>query len=186
MKKLSSFITCAIVFFASCSKEADHVEPKDTDTFSAKLNGTSYTFNVEAAVLLRSPSTSEKRLIIAGTSTDGITKLTITLWEATSVGGGISVKSYIIRLSDEDDPATPEDESQDSLDGNLTLGKKVGSSWSVYHEYSENGTINISSCNEANTTISGTFQAELTDLMDRSEITITAGTFSNIKYTIID
>jgi len=186
MKKLSLFIASAIVFFASCSKEAGHVEPKVTDTFSAKFNGTSYTFNIEAAVLLRSPNISEKRLIIAGTSTDGRIKLTIALWEPTAAGSGVSLKSYTIRLSDKDDPATPEDESQDSMDGNLTVGKKLGSSWWSYHEYAENGTINISYCNEANTTISGTFQAELTDLIDSSEISITAGTFSNIKYTVID
>jgi hypothetical protein len=184
MKKLSLFIAGAIVFFASCSKEV--VDEETKDTFSAKFNGTSYTFNIDAALLFRYPTTSEKRLIIAGTSTDGITKLTITVWEGTAAGAGISLKSYIIRLSDEDDPATPEDESQDSMDGNLTLGKKIGSSWWSYHEYAENGTINISSCNEANTTISGTFQAELTDLINHSEISITAGTFSNIKYTIID
>lgn len=183
MKNLSLVIASTIIFFASCSKGGD--DGGSGNTFSAKINGTSYTFNVEAATLLRSTTTSEKRLDITGTSTDGTTRLIITLGEATSVGNGISVKGYAIKLFNEDDPATPVDESLDSNDGFLTFGTKVSNSW-VYGVHSENGIANISSCNEGATTISGTFQAVLTDLNDNSVITITAGTFYNIKYNVLN
>jgi len=180
MNKIFLLITSTIVFFASCSKNVDN--RGEWNTFSAKINETSYSFIIESGILLRFPN-NDKRLEITGISTDGTTKLIISLGEFASVGNGISIKDYTLRMLSPDNPVTPADESVDS--GHyLYFGKKVGNDWD-YSMYSVNGIVNISACNEGATTISGTFQVVLDELPNDSPlISITNGNFNNLKYTV--
>lgn len=182
MKKYSISLVLLSIFFFACSKSDSG---GSGSSFQAKINGTSYNFNLETSHLLRSTVTNEKRLDFSGTSTDGTIKLVVTLGEQSSTGNGMSVKLYKIQLFNEDNPSTTEDESLDSDDGFITYGSKVGSNF-VFGVYAEKGSMRVSACNESAKTISGTFECTLTDLNNNNVITISEGKFNNISYTVIN
>ena len=120
MKKIYCFlIISATVLFSSCQKEIGYdffqqlgSGADSTNTlsggFSAKIDGKRVDFTVFSATLMRSTVTNEKRLDIAGISTDNTKKITITIGEKNSTGSAISTKKYILNPFPIDDPLTPE------------------------------------------------------------------------------
>jgi len=182
MKKLFLLPLAALCLLASCKKSSTN-SPVST-TFSAKVNGTAHTFTVESATFIRSVADNQKRLDITGTSEDGNIRLILTIGEETSAGNGIVIGDHTVRLFLDDDPGTAEDESIDS-DAFVTLSTKIGSSWltDVYQQY---GNYSITANNISGTTISGTFTGTLTSLGGGTNYTITEGSFSNIKYTVLN
>jgi hypothetical protein len=185
MKKLLFPVFCLLLIVSSCSKNKD--DNNSTGTFSVKLNGQSINFTVESATFVRSASTHEKRLDITGLSSDGTKKLTLTFHEGTHEGNGITVKSYTIRIFNEDDPNTAADESDDSMDGFISYGTKFGNNNWLYETYAENGTFTVTSCNESTKKISGTFNISLVNLNDNSDVVeFTEGKFSNVTYIVLN
>ena len=171
----------ASVFFFSCKKDS-HSPASGSSTFKLTLNGTVTNFKVTSATLIRSTADNQKRLDITGTSDDGKTVLTLTIGEETSTGNGVTTGKHEVRLFNDDDPNTPEDESVDS-DAFVTLAFYSGSSL-VTDVYAENGDITITGNDVSALTVSGTFQQTLKSNFGGSNYTISDGSFSNIKYLV--
>lgn len=188
MKKLLFPVFCLLFIVTSCSKNKDSDDNSTAEgTFEVKLNGQAISFTVEAATLIRSASTHEKRLDITGLSKDGTKKLTLTFGENTHEGNGIAVKTYTIRMFNEDNPNTTADESDDSMDGFITYGTKFGNNNWLYEIYAENGTFTVTSCNASTKKISGTFKISLVNLNDDTDKEeFTEGKFNNITYMVLN
>ena len=154
-------------------------------SFEAKINGQLTTFNVKSATLLRSTQLNQKRLDITGESVDGTKQLILTFGEMTAAGNGMAVKNYLVRLFNEDDPNTPDDESVDSDDGFTTYSVKVGSSW-VTDVFAENGTMTVSSCDASAKKITGTFSVKDSSLTSGDVFNFTEGKFTNISYMVLN
>ncbi|HEX5149963.1 MAG TPA: hypothetical protein VFW07_00865 [Parafilimonas sp.] len=135
-----------------------------------------------SATLIRSIPDNQKRLDISGTSEDGKTVFILTIGEETASGNGVAISKHNVRLFNDDDPNTPEDEGIDS-DAFVTLSFYVNSNL-VTDVYAENGDISITNNDEDAHTISGTFQQTLKSLTGNSEYTISEGSFKNIKYMV--
>jgi hypothetical protein len=183
MRKFFLLLLAAVCLLASCKKSSTNT-PTTSNTFTAKVNGTTHTFTVDAATFIRSVTDNQKRLDITGTSEDGNFRLILTIGEETAVGNGILTGAHPVRWFLDDDPATSEDESIDS-DAIITLSTKIGSSWltDVYKQY---GQYTVSANNISGTTISGTFTGTLTSMGGGTNYSITEGSFSNIKYTVLN
>lgn len=89
MKKLTLLLVLSTFLFVSCSKCKESAT--SGKTFEATIDGKAYVFKIISATLLRSAADSEKRLDIAGISTDSSKRLIVTLGEETSVGNGVTV-----------------------------------------------------------------------------------------------
>ena len=173
-------LTLPVLFF-SCKK--DSKSPSSSgNTFTLKLNGTSINFKVTSATLIRSTADNQKRLDIAGTSDDGKTVFVLTIGEETASGNGLTTGKHEVRLFNEDNPNTPEDESIDS-DAFVTLSLYSGSNL-ITDTYIENGDITITGNDENAHTISGTFQQTLKSTGGGTEYTVSGGSFSNLKYIV--
>ncbi|HYK46318.1 MAG TPA: hypothetical protein VEV83_14165 [Parafilimonas sp.] len=175
-----SFALC--VSFFSCKKDSESPTPQTT--FQLKLNGTLTTFNINSATLIRSTATDEKRLDIVGTSEDGQTVFVLTVGEETASGDGVSVGQHDVRLFNDDNPDTPEDESIDT-DAYVTLSFYSGSTL-ITDTYAENGDITITGNDEGAHTVSGNFQQTLASLTGGTDYTISEGSFNNIQYTVVN
>ncbi|MDF2193008.1 hypothetical protein [Paraflavitalea sp. CAU 1676] len=207
MKKLLLPLLCLAIAFTSCKKEKsiDSSDPGAPTSgggngggndggnngpdggLEVKLNGQTITFTVESATLLRSTQTNQKRLDINGLSKDGTKKIILTFGEETAVGNGMSVKTYKVKLFNEDDPNTPEDESDDSMDGFMTYGTKLGTNSWLFDVYSENGTFTITACNESAKKVSGTFKTTLSQMDDPTKkLEFTEGKFTNVAYMVLN
>jgi hypothetical protein len=154
-------------------------------SFEAKVDGQLTTFKVIGATLLRSTSTNEKRVDITGESLDGTKQLTLTFGEMNATGNSIPVKDYVVRLFNDDDPNTPQDESQDSDDGFITYATKIGSSW-VTDVYAENGVMKVTACDATTKKISGTFNVKDSSLTSGPVINFTEGKFTNVGYMVVN
>lgn len=166
------------------------IPPGGSGTFTVKINGMLTTFNIQAATLLRSVATSEKRFDLTGISTDGAYRLTITIGDSTSVGNNVGIGNQPVRLFLEDDPATPDiDESEDSY-AFYTLSTSLGNNNWLTDVYRINGMINISANTPAATTgtITATFSGTLNDFNDPAlnRFTFTEGIFTNISYLVLN
>lgn len=180
MKKIFFAPIFISILFFSCKKDSD--SKSSGNTFQLTLNGTATTFKIMSATLIRSAADNQKRMDISGTSEDGKTVFILTIGEETSEGNGVTVDKHDVRLFNEDDPNTPEDESIDS-DAFVTLSFYSGNNL-ITDEYAENGDITITGDDENAHTISGTFQQTLKSLSGGTDYTITAGSFNNIKYIV--
>ena len=154
-------------------------------SFEAKIDGQLTTFKVTSATLIRSTQTNEKRVDISGESLDGTKQLILTFGEMSAVGNGIPVKDYVVRLFNDVDPNTPQDESQDSDDGFITYVTKIGNSW-VTDVYAENGIMKVTSCDASTKKISGTFNVKDSSLTSGPVINFTEGKFTNVSYMVLN
>ncbi len=180
MKKFSCALLLISILFFSCKK--DSASPASSgDTFQLKINGTATTFKVMTATLIRSTADNQKRLDISGTSEDGTTVFILTIGEETATGNGITIGKHDVRLFNDDDPNTPEDESTDS-DAFVTLSVYSGGNL-ITDVYSENGDITITGNDENAHTISGTFQQTLKS-SGGTDYTISEGSFNNLQYIV--
>lgn len=187
MKKISLLFLLGALCFAAC-KKSDGSNNSSSSTFTATVNGKATTFNIIQATLLRSTATNEKRMDIAGTSTDNTKRLIITLGLETSLGNGMTVKSYVLNPFPVDDPSTPNiDESLLPPQGFSTYSTTLGNGSWLTDVYNELGSFNLSACDSAHTTISGTFQTTLKDYnTDTVVVAISNGKLSNVKYTVMN
>lgn len=164
--------------------------PVFTGTFTAKVNGTPTLFNVIQATLYRDESLHGKRFDLGGVSSDGQLRIIISLADYTSAAGnGIHTGNYTVRLLQDDDPLTPEDESLDSEDGIYTLSTLIGPESWLTDVYKMTGTTSINSITPGTTTgqVSGTFSGTLTDFTaGTTTYTFTDGAFNNITYYILN
>lgn len=181
-KVLVCFILSTLVL-SSCSKSGS--TPQSSNTFTVKVNGTATEFDLLSATLVRSTDTDEKRFDISGKSKDGKFLLALTVGEETDLGNGVTVGAHEVKLFNEDNPDTPEDESGIMSNAFVALAIYVGSS-TVTDVFAENGTINITSCNEGSTTISGNFTITLESLTGGTDYTLSEGSFSNIQYRVLN
>ncbi len=185
MKKITALLALGVILFASCSKSKDSAA--SGKTFEATIDGKSYVFNINSATLLRSAADNEKRLDIAGTSTDGSKRLIITLGEETSQGNGVSVKTYVLNPFPEDDPNTPNVDESLTTQGFTTYSTSLGNNNWLTDVYNENGSFQVTSCDETNKVISGTFHTDLVDFSTGTvTIKVTAGKIANVKYTVLN
>lgn len=180
MKKLLPATLLFSILFFSCKKDSD--SPASGNAFQLKINGITTTFKVITATLIRSTADNQKRLDISGTSEDGKTVFILTVGEETATGNGITTGKHDVRLFNDDDPNTSEDESIDS-DAFVTLSFYSGGNL-VTNVYTENGDITITANDENAHTISGTFQQILKSLNGGTDYTISEGSFNNIQYVV--
>ncbi|MDO6432907.1 hypothetical protein Q4E93_20025 [Flavitalea sp. BT771] len=184
MKKSTSVLLIATLFFTACKKDSS---TKTSSTFTASVNGQATTFNVFQATLLRSTGDNEKRMDIAGTSTDGSKQFIITLGIETATGNGMTVKSYVLNAFPEDDPSTPNIDESATTQGFTTYSTKMSGGGWLTDVYNEQGLFNLSSCDSTNHIISGTFQTTLRDMTSGDIVVdIKDGKMSNIKYTVMN
>ena len=189
MKKLYLVLIIVSFFCFGCQKSPsllDEAQSSPTkSTFQAKLNGQLTLFNVASATLARSAATNQKRIDLQGVSADGTFRLIITIGEPTAIGNAVTQKKYTVRLFNDDNPATTADESEDSEDGFFTYSTKVSNNW-VTEIYAENGEIVVTACNPTSAMVSGTFNTTSLNLVGGSDLTITEGKFTDIKYTVVN
>ncbi len=184
MRKLFFPLLMASLVFAACKKS--NSSGASSSTFTASVNGKATTFNIFQATLLRNTSSNQKRMDIAGTSTDNKQRLIFTLGMETAAGNGMKVKSYVLNAFPEDDPNTPEDESL-TTQGFTTLSTPLGNNNWLTDVYSESGLFNLTSCDSAHYTVSGTFQTTLRDYdTDTVVYSITNGKMTNVKYMVVN
>ena len=157
-----------------------------SQSFEVKLNGTLTSFKVIQATLLRSIADNAKRLDIAGVSSDSSKRLVLTIGSTPATGNGVLIKDYLIRLFNEDDPNTPEDEGEDTEEGFLTYSTRLGTNSWVTDVYAENGIIKITANDASARTITGTFNIKDSSLTDGTVINFTEGKFNNIKYLVVN
>lgn len=181
MKKVLYTLLAAFLFF-SCNKDSDSTPSGESNTFQLKLNGTLTTFKVGAATLTRSTTFNQKRLDINGTSEDGKTIFVLTIGEETATGNGVTTGRHEVRLFNDDDPTTSEDESEDS-DAYVNLLFTTGSG-TISDTYAENGDITVTDNDENAHTISGTFMQTLKSLTGGTDYTVTEGSLNNITYIV--
>jgi hypothetical protein len=184
MKKSTSALLIATLFFTACKKDSS---TKTSSTFTASVNGQATTFNISQATLIRSTGDNEKRLDIAGTSTDGSKMFIITLGLETATGNGMTVKSYVLNAFPEDDPSTPDVDESLTTQGFTTYSTKLSGGGWLTDVYNEQGSFNLSSCDSTNHIISGTFQTTMRD-MSTGDISVDVkdGKVSNVKYTVLN
>lgn len=163
--------------------------PTFSGTFTAKVNGTATTFNVIQATLIRSVSTNEKRFDLSGVSTDGSKRISIVIGNSSSSSGNnVELGDHPIQLFLDDDPATPQDESELS-DSFIILATSLGSGSWLTDVYKVSGTIQVGANTPGVTTgtISGTFNATLKDMStDEVKYSFTEGEFNNITYYVLN
>jgi hypothetical protein len=181
MKKFLFASLFMSILFLSCKKDSDSPASGD-NTFQLKINGTATTFKVMSATLIRSTADNQKRLDISGTSEDGKTVFILTIGEETATGNGITTGKHDVRLFNDDDPNTSEDESIDS-DAFVTLSFYSGANL-ITDVYAENGDITVTGNDENAHTISATFQQTLKSLGGGTDYTISEGSFNSIKYLV--
>ena len=184
MRKLILLPLAAICLMASCKKSGTTTTPTGSSSFTLKVNGVAHTFSLYSATLQRSTSTNQKRMDITGISEDSSYRVTFTIGEETSSGNGITTGSHTVRMFNDDDPATPADESIDT-DAMVTLSRKVGADW-ITDVYKENGTFTITGNDISGTTISGTLSDTLVSMGGGTNYTLSEGSFSNIKYMVLN
>ncbi|HMH21051.1 MAG TPA: hypothetical protein VK563_04720 [Puia sp.] len=187
MKKLLYIPLIGILFLTACKKSSSGSSGSST-TFTATIDGKATTFNVISATLLRSQADNEKRMDISGTSTDNSKRLIITLGIETSLGTGMTVKSYVLNPFPDDNPNTPNIDESATTQGFSTYSTTLGSGNWLTNIYDEQGSFVISSCDSAHTTVSGTFQTTLTDntTAPATSIVITNGKISGLKYMVLN
>ena len=186
MKKLLFVVLAGILFITACKKSSS--SSNSSSTFTATVSGKATTFNVISATLLRSTPDNEKRMDISGTSTDGSKRLIITLGLESSLGSGMTVKSYVLNPFPEDDPNTPNIDESATTQGFTTYSTSLGNNNWLTNIYDEQGSFVISACDSAHTTVSGTFQTTLTDntTAPATSVVITSGTISGLKYMVVN
>jgi len=186
MKKVLSVLLVGILFITACKKSSSN--NNSSSTFTATVNGKATTFNVISATLVRSQAAYEKRMDISGTSTDNTKRLIITLGMETSLGTGMTVKSYVLNPFPVDDPNTPNIDESLTTQGFTTYSTTLGNNNWLTNVYDEQGSFVISACDSAHSTVSGTFQTTLTDntTTPATSIVITSGKVSNLKYTMLN
>lgn len=194
MKKVYLLLLSSLVLLASCQKSISDFDPSQQPAgagvgsggFEATIDGKKYTFTIAAATLMRSAAFNEKRLDIAGISTDNSKRLIITLGEETSQGNGITVKTYKLNPFPDDDPATPAVDESLTTEGFSTYSTSLGSNNWLTSVYDENGNFIVTSCDANAKTISGTFSTTLTDLLTNSVVKITGGKITSVSYTVLN
>ena len=186
MKKITVIVLLGALCFAAC-KKSNSSGGSTSSTFTATINGKATTFNIFQATLLRSTAANEKRMDIAGTSTDNTKRLILTLGIETSLGSGMTVKSYVLNPFPVDDPNTPNVDESLTTEGFSTWSTATGGGGWFTDVYNELGSFNVSACDSAHTTISGTFATTLKDMnTDTTVVAITDGKLSNVKYTVVN
>lgn len=164
MKRISIILSIAaiIVFTISCTKEtAEDIAPLvTTASMSASVNDTAWTSITRVTKLYSNLNT----FVITGTSTSGkVIAVTIK---------GDQVGTYT---------------SSASID---SASAQVGAVWkpsTSLNYVSKGGTVNITDINTSETRISGTFNFELVNSSNLSDVfNITSGKFENVKYSVSD
>ena len=186
MKKLILPVVALLLLLTSCSKSKDDADTgSGSGTFEAKQDGKLVTFKIESAMLALSPGTSEKRLDISALSSDGTKRVALTFYEETGTGNGVTAKTYDVWYFNNDNPNTPQDESEDDMDGLFTYGTKMGANW-LYDVYGTQATLVVTKCDEGAKKVSGTFKAKLINLNDDTvSAEFTEGKFSNVSYIVV-
>jgi len=198
MKQFYFILLSAIIGLSSCQKSISDFDPSTpqggtnpppaggSGGFEATIDGQKYTFTIASATLIRSALYKEKRLDIAGITADNKKRLIITLGEETDQGNGVKVKKYVLNAFPPDDPATPAVDESLTTQGFTTYSTGIGTNNWLTSVYDEDGSFTVTSCDVAAKIISGTFSTTLTDLLDNSVITITAGKITGVKYTVLN
>jgi hypothetical protein len=181
---------CAIFFLGACQKGVSDelgTASKVLQYFEVKVNGQLTTFRVTTSFLVRSVADNQRRIDLGGISTDSLQRLTLSIVEPLSTGTTIPARTYTIRMYNLDDPATGPDESINSKDGYTTYGTRLNSADIFTTDiFMENGTITVTSCDDATKTISGTFSIQEKSLAGPSLVNFTEGKFTNIRYTLFN
>lgn len=185
MKKTAFVLLAGILCITACKKSNSS---SGNSTFSATVNGKATTFNVVSATLLRSQPANEKRMDITGISADKSQEMIITLGLETSLGSGMTVKSYVLNPFPPDDPNTPNIDESLTTQGYTTYMTSLGNGSWFTDVYDEQGTFVISACDSAHTTVSGTFETTLTDSNASPAISVVIkdGEISNLKYQVLN
>ena len=185
MKTLTRTLTMllALVIVAgasSCKKEEDGGTGNcNNGTFTATVNGTAFTGSTYQNTLVRTTQsgTKVKRLDIRATAADGkVVILTVTNLEGAANGKCMKVDTYY------NDPTQNYSNSAgyEGIIGTYMLNSTTVAGQTMPVPGSQ-GSITISSCDETNAQVSGTFNFTTSTLGGGSAYTIT-GTFTNMCY----
>jgi len=199
MKHVYLLLLSAIILLSSCQKSISDFDPSTpqggtpgtppagSGSFEATIDGQKSTFTIASATLLRSAVYKQKRLDIAGISTDNKKRLIITLGEETDQGNGVTVKKYVLNAFPPDDPATPAFDESSTTQGFTTYSTGPGNNNWITEVYDEDGMFTVTSCDVNTKVITGTFSTTLTDLNNTSSvIKITAGKINAVQYTVVN
>ena len=184
-KLLLGFMAFSILMLSRCGKDKDDNPTTGSGTFEVKINGTLTKFTVQSATLLRSNADNMKRMDITGITPDGSQRLVVTIGDTPAAGNAISVKNYAISLFEDDNPATPEDESEGNENGFITYSQLISGNWYTGAD-SEHGNITVTSCDANTHLVSGTFSIASDSGTDEPDRNFTEGKFSNITYLVVN
>lgn len=184
MKKMLFPLLCLLALLTSCKKDKDNNTPAD-NSMQVKLNGKALNFTVEGTPLLHTTISGYETLEIRAVSKDSSAKIKLIFQETIDdYDDGMEVKAYKIQKSNEDDPNTAADESEDSPEGFFYYGARVGIDTWMYQFYAQKGNITVTSCDTTAKKITGTFKVSLVNLNNRNEkVEFTEGRFTNVSYT---
>jgi hypothetical protein len=164
MKKFLPLAFLSVVLFAACGKNNE--PPAIVNTCQAKVDGQLKTFTVSGSSFGRIGDT--KIFSLTAVSADNTISFSFTVKD-TSVANALSLKSYVVRYANQDDPNTTIDESLDSDEAMFE--------W-LSDAYMQNGSIAISSFDETKNFLSGSFELQATPTSSGSSVNITEGAFS--------
>lgn len=182
-KTLTMLLALMIVAgISSCKKEDDDTTGGNCTggTFTATINGTAFTGSTYQNTLIRTTQsgTKVKRLDIRATAADGkVLILTVTNLEGAANGKCMKVDTYY------NDPLDNYSNSAgyEGIIGTYMLNSTSTAGQTMPMPGSE-GTITISSCDEANAKVSGSFSFPTSTVAGGGAYDI-SGTFTNMCYT---
>lgn len=184
--KQSLFLAVSLCFF-SCKKDDTIVATDTSAGFTAKINGNLVAFNVLSSALSRSTHFNVRQLDISGISTDGKLRLALTVREEAALGNDIPAGDRPVALYRDDNPATPEDESEFNSNAFFTLSIAEGNDFHTDVD-AENGHISIVKIAVSGTTgiVTGTFNGILESKTGSTDYTIEDGIFTELKYSVLN
>ena len=177
MKKIFTkivLLTFLAISIAACSSDSDSSSPSSSNTISLTLNGVDQVATVVSASLIKSEMSNEKLLQIYAENEDY--KFEVNFFGEYSANNTLPTGDYVY--------------NDTTVEGFFYVSYKVnGNSYGMHSP--DSGNLTISSINASTLKVSGTFNQVLTgggDLNGETlptTLTVTNGTFNNIKYEVI-
>ncbi len=185
IKLLSLAAACLLIFtVTSCKKTTSTNNCSTSGTFSCTLDGGSFSGNTYNNTLLKltSGGVDAKRLDIRATGSNGKQViLSISDYRDGKTGDGFRTGTYYF-----DAAMNPCNGSGTACIGALFSIIESGSNFvSTPVDPYSTGSVVITSCDEANHKISGTFSGSFQSLGGGSTHTATSGTFTDLCYSVI-